>query len=126
MKHPMFKRFGLMATICCLSIVPARSSNYFFYDVADTSNIPPFFSGFSDFPALNNTGTVAFRASEDFSVFQVFAAPVTGGGPYVNVGEPDFTLIVSFDPFINDSGTVAFYGWVQAFSGATNHAVLTA
>src|SRR5438309_1205447 len=115
MKCLLLKKFGLVAALCSLSVVSTHAASYFFYDVADTSNIPPFFSGFSDFPAINNTGTVAFRASEDFSVFQIFAAPVTGGGPYVNVGESDFTIVVPFDPLINDKGTVAFYSWVQAF-----------
>src|SRR4051812_32215801 len=119
--------FGLtIIAITFASTAPAQAGGIKFSVVAETSNTPPFFTGFSDFPAINNRGTVAFRASEDFGVFRIYTGPAKGGGPYPDVAETDFTLVVPFDPFINDQGTVAFYAWGTAFSGLTNREILSA
>ena len=100
----------------------AQTGPYTFTNVVDTNTSTPdfgFFTGFSDFPAINNNGTVAFRAVTETSAFKIFSGPAAGGGPYVQVAADDFALEVGFDPLINDSGTVAFLAWEQAFSGGT-------
>ena len=107
----------------------AESGAYIFTNVADTNMSGPdvpFFDGFSDFPVINNSGTVAFRATADGSAFRLFSAPAGGGGPYIRVASDDYSLELPFDPLIDDSGTVAFYAWEKVSFSPTDYSILTA
>lgn len=111
----------LIAALFTPLVVLAQTSLYTFSNVADTSNTSPF-TAFSDFPSINDAGTVAFRASFDFGAFNVFTGPSTGGGPYNDVTQNGPFISTAFEPVINNSGTVAYYAWEQFGP----HAIFTA
>jgi PEP-CTERM motif len=87
-----------------LSVGNAAAVSYSFTNIADSSGA---FSFFDRFPALNDSGTVAFHAFLDNGVEGIFTG---SGGPTTTIADTSGP----FDRFgesllsINDSGTVAF------------------
>lgn len=103
---------GLLLVLLVVSLpAPARAVIYTFTEIA-TDQGAPFAKGFDIFPAINESGTVAFCATLDQEVNgENLRGIFTGdGGPPNTIADTNGPFAFLGCPSINDLGDVAFGG----------------